>query len=150
MNSDIEKLLEEDKRIQMTECGRMKSFDGVTEILDFLKSNGKHLHICTNRTKQTLVPILEQNGVIDYFDTIISCVDEGYKKPDPKCLHDIIEASGDSADDFIYFGDSEVDRDFAENSGIEYIIFDQYLNNKDLFKKLLNMFLEEKINGMSK
>ncbi len=48
---------------------------------------------------------------------------------------------------FVYFGDSEVDSQFAQNANIDHIIFDQYMNNKNLFKKLVNMFLEKQING---
>jgi len=51
---------------------------------------------------------------------------------------------GVSPGKFIYFGDSEIDSQFAQNAGIEHIIFDQYLNNNNLFTKLVNMFLERK------
>ena len=84
-----------------------------------------------------------------YFDQIISCVDQGHKKPDPTCLDKLIADYGGDKKDFIYFGDSEVDRDLSNNSQIEFIIFDQYLNDKNLFKKLINMFLEKGINGFT-
>lgn len=147
LSTDIPKLLELDKKIQEENFHRIKVFDGVVEILDFLKSRNKKLYICTNRIKSLLVPILEANKIAKYFDEVISCIDAGYKKPNPKCLLDIVERSGDSLHTFIYFGDSEVDSEFAKNAGIEHIIFDQYLNDKNLFKKLLNLFLEDQING---
>ncbi len=48
-------------------------------------------------------------------------------------------------DEFIYSGDSEVDAQFVQNTNINNIIFDQCLNNKNLFKKVVNMFLEDRI-----
>ncbi|WKZ30396.1 MAG: HAD family hydrolase [Candidatus Dojkabacteria bacterium] len=144
---DVQKLLDLDKQIQKENIDKMKIFEGVVNIFEFLKSNGKQLHICTNRYKELMIPILEANGILGYFDTVISCIDEGYKKPNPKCLLDLIEKSGSSKEEFIYFGDSEVDSEFAQNADIDFIIFDQYLNRKNLFKNLINMFLENKMNG---
>ena len=149
LKSKLEDLLQLDANIQMKEFSRMKLFDGVVDILKFLKESGKTLHVCTNRTMKTLEPILQGHVIKEYFEKIISCADAGYKKPNPKCLLDIVSRYGGDKRDFIYFGDSEVDSEFAKNAGIEFIIFDQYLNNKNLFKKLINMFLEKKINGMT-
>jgi phosphoglycolate phosphatase len=154
LDLDVEKNLEEllrvDAKIQISEIHRLALFDGVIDIFEFLKSKGKKIHICTNRPTNSLIPALKHNKILNYFDNIISCLDEGYKKPDPKCLVDIIKSNGNKREDFIYFGDSEVDSQFAKNSGIDFIIFDQYLNEKNLFKKLINLFLEEKINNNRK
>lgn len=147
LESPLEKLLEIDQKIQTTEHHRIKIFDGVIDILKHLKSRGKNLHICTNRTTETLYPILRFNKLEDYFDTITSCIDEGYKKPDPTTLKRLIKKYHSNIDEFIYFGDSEVDREFAKNSNIEFIVFDQYLNDKNLFVKLINLFVEENGNG---
>ncbi len=144
---DMERFLKRDFEIQQENIGRMELFDGVVEILEFLKSSGKKVYICTNRKKELLMNVLNANNIAGYFDEVISCVDMGYKKPNPYCLVDLIQRSGKSIDEFIYFGDSEVDSQFAQNANIDHIIFDQYMNNKNLFKKLVNMFLERQING---
>jgi phosphoglycolate phosphatase len=142
IDADIDQLLELDKKIQLENINKMKVFDGVTNIFEYLKSKDKKLYICTNRYKELMLPILESNNIAHYFDKIVSCADEGFKKPNPKCLHDIIRETGGDPAEFIYFGDSEIDSQFANNAGIEFIIFDQYLNNKNLFNKLINMFLD--------
>jgi phosphoglycolate phosphatase-like HAD superfamily hydrolase/DNA-binding Xre family transcriptional regulator len=147
IKAEIPELLEQDRAIQEENINRMAMFDGVTDILDFLKSNSKQIYLCTNRIKPLLVDVLRSNGISHYFDEVISCIDAGYKKPNPYCLVDLIKRSGNLKDDFIYFGDSEIDCQFAENAGIDHIIFDQYLNNKNLFKKLVNMFLERQMNN---
>jgi len=87
------------------------------------------------------MPILKYNHIDSYFDTVTSCIDEGYKKPDPTCLNRLMAQYEDDRSEFIYFGDSEVDRQFAKNSGIDFIVFDQYLNDKTLFIKLIDLFV---------
>jgi len=147
LKADIKELLRQDHIIQQSNINRLEIFEGVVEILEFLKSNGKKLYICTNRTKTLMEKVIKFNNIYGYFEEIISCIDAGYKKPNPYCLLELIKRSGLDSKEFIYFGDSEVDSQFAQNAGIDYMIFDQYLNNKNLFKKLVNMFLEKQING---
>lgn len=144
---DMKSMLKQDYLIQSQNIGKMKLFDGVVEILQFLKDNNKKLYICTNRSESLLKNVLEHNNLSQYFDEVISCIDAGYKKPNPYCLNDLIRRSKQPKENFIYFGDSETDAQFADNAGIDHIIFDQYLNNKNLFKKLIGMFLEVRING---
>lgn len=147
LKADVAKLLKHDHLIQKENIDKMKLFDGVVDILEFLKRNRKKLYVCTNRSKDLMAQVFKTNQIFPYFDEVISCVDNGYKKPNPYCLVDLIKRSGIPADEFIYFGDSEVDAQFAQNANIDNIIFDQYLNNKNLFKKLVNMFLENQLNG---
>ena len=139
-----------DKKIQTEDISQLKIFDGVIDILNFLKSHDKQIVMCTNRIGSLLNLALEYNDIKSYFNKVVSCIDEGHKKPDPACMNKIVAESGADKNEFIYFGDSVVDSQFAQNAGIEHIIFDQYLNDKNIFKKLVNMFLEEKINGEKK
>lgn len=147
LSTKIPEMLEMDKKIQTKDIEKLKIFDGVIDIFEFLKSHNKKVYMCTNRIESLLRLAMKHNDIEKYFDKIVSCVDRGYKKPDPTCLNEMIEESKAKREEFIYFGDSVVDSDFARNAGIEHIIFDQYLNDKNIFKKLINMFLEEKING---
>lgn len=143
----LPEMLELDRKFQTEGIDRLKMFEGVVDILQFMKDRNKKIYMCTNRYRSLLEMVLKYNGILDYFDKIVSCIDEGHKKPDPTTLLNLINSSGADKSQFIYFGDSEVDSQFAKNAGIEHIIFDQYLNDKNLFKKLVNMFLEEQING---
>lgn len=143
----MDEMLAMDKQIQTEDIEKLKIFDGVIDIFEFLKSQGKKVYMCTNRMESLLRLAMKHNDIEKYFDEVVSCVDLGFKKPDPKCLNDLIDKSGAEREEFIYFGDSVVDSNFAKNAGIEYLIFDQYLNDKNIFKKLINMFLKEKING---
>lgn len=147
LSPKINELLAMDKQIQTEDIDKLKIFDGVIEIFEFLKSQNKKIYMCTNRMESLLRLAMKHNDIEKYFDKVVSCVDRGFKKPDPTCLLELIDEAKAEKEEFIYFGDSIVDSDFARNAGIEHIIFDQYLNDKNIFKKLINMFLEEKING---
>jgi len=141
LNLEISELLKRDFEIQNENIEKMNIFDGVKEVLDYLSSKRKNLYICTNRKKTLLLKVLEKNGIQKYFKDVISCADEGYKKPNPHCLITLIEKIKVPKEKVIYLGDAEVDAIFANNAGVENIIFDQYLNNKTLFRTLLNTFL---------
>jgi phosphoglycolate phosphatase len=145
LHTPLDDLLAYDGNIQKEEHHRLQLFEGVVDILEILKQNGKTLHICTNRKSESLLPVLQHTGILSYFDTITSCIDMGNKKPEPNCLQTIIDKSGDSKDSFIYFGDSEIDSQFAKNAGVDFIIFDQYMNDRNLFPKLISMFLDKTI-----
>ncbi len=147
LKADISELLLKDRKIQEDNIDKMKIFDGVVEILEFLKNSNKRLFICTNRSKPLMKSILKANHIDKYFEEVISCVDAGYKKPNPYCLIDLINRSKINPKHLMYFGDSEIDSQFAKNANIDHIIFDQYLNDKTVFKKLVNMFLEKQLNG---
>lgn len=147
IKANVQELLKYDHRIQEKNIDKMALFDGVVDILEFLKQNNKNLYVCTNRSKDLMLKVFKAHQILSYFDEVISCVEAGYKKPNPYCLIELIKRSGIPAPEFIYFGDSEIDAQFAQNANIDNIIFDQYLNNKNIFKKLINMFLENQING---
>lgn len=145
LGSRVDEMLVLDRKIQTEDISHLKIFDGVVDILEFLKTHNKEIYMCTNRMGSLLNLALEYNGIKGYFSKVVSCIDEGHKKPDPTCINKIVAEVGADKHEFIYFGDSVVDSEFAKNAGIEHMIFDQYLNDKNVFKKLVNMFLEEKI-----
>ncbi len=140
LNTPINKLLSNDKELMKGGVKKMPLFSHVPEMLETLRKNDKYLHICTNRSMELLNPILEQTNIKNLFKNIISCKDEGHKKPDPTCLNRIIKKNGGIHKDFIYFGDSEIDKEFAINANIDFIIIDQYLNQKKFFKNLVLSF----------
>lgn len=136
----VEEMLKMDREIQEKDCHKIGLFDGVKDLLEHLKRQNKRLYICTNRRPETLDLVVKANQIENYFEEIVSCVGRGFKKPDPACLLELIDKNGGNKDEFVYFGDSRVDCDFAKNAGIDFVIFDQYLNEKSLFKKLIHLF----------
>lgn len=141
LSTSVDELLKADLEITLNECNLIKPFEGVKETLSILKAMGKKLFVCTNRKSDSLNAILKENKLFEYFDDVISCVEAGHEKPDPKCLNDLINRLNLPKSNFLYFGDSEKDFEFAQNAGVDHLIIDQYLNNGKLFQNLNSSFL---------
>jgi phosphoglycolate phosphatase len=78
--------------------------------------------ISTNRTT-TMPAVLEMSGLGPYFDMVVTALDVGNPKPHPEALLKILRQFGLRADEGIFIGDSEVDREHAAAVGMEFIAF---------------------------
>ncbi|QGT77607.1 phosphoglycolate phosphatase [Guyparkeria halophila] len=61
-------------------------FDGVTQGLEFVKSLGLPMGCVTNKAAAFTLPLLEQTGLRDHFEVVISGDTLPLKKPDPAPL----------------------------------------------------------------
>ena len=109
--------------------------DGVIELLQFLKANGKKIVILTSWFSGTQIPRLKRTGLYDYIDKIVA--GEDAMKPD---LESFELAIGDtSKEDCIMIGDSvKSDKVGAENAGIDYYIVDEEHSIRILFELISN------------
>ena len=91
--------------------------DGVIELFDYLKSNGKDIVILTSWFSGTQIPRLKRTGLYDYIDKIVA--GEDAMKPDLESFELAIGAT--DKEDCIMIGDSiKSDKVGAENAGIDY------------------------------
>lgn len=58
-------------------------YDGVPEAMEFLKSTGVKMGCVTNKASEFTLPLLEDLGISDYFETILCGDMVERKKPDP-------------------------------------------------------------------
>ncbi len=142
LNADPQTMMEENEQIHIKNIGQMTMFDDVHNLFAELKKKGRTISITSNKQYGSLKLVLEKNNLTQYVDDLISCKDEGFEKPDPTCILNLIEKYNAPKDEFLYFGDSKTDSDFASNAGIDYIIVDHYLNQKKFYKIILQMFLK--------
>jgi len=133
-------LAQKNEELHVKKIDYIEPFDYVEELLIALKSSGKTVSLCSNRPSMSLDKILKSNGMITFFDEIVSCADEGHEKPDPYCLLSLVSKYKGKKQDFIYIGNSRTDRDFAESAGVDFLIIDQYLNQNKFFKSLIQAF----------
>jgi HAD superfamily hydrolase (TIGR01549 family) len=143
LNINASQLVAENEKLHISSVekfNKMGTFEATKELLEMLKTSGKLISVCTNRQYGSQKAIFDSNNLTQFFENIISCADEGHEKPDPFCLERLIAKYNDPKDSYIYFGDSKTDRDFANNAGIDFIIIDQYLNNRKFFKMILQAF----------
>ena len=111
--------------------------DGVVELLEFLKSEGKEIVILTSWFSGTQIPRLKRTGLYDYIDKIVA--GEDAMKPD---LESFELAIGDTdKEDCLMIGDSvKSDKIGAENAGIDCYIVDK----EHSLRNLLEMIIDSK------
>lgn len=109
--------------------------DGVLELLEYLKANGKEIVILTSWFSGTQIPRLKRTGLYDYIDKIVA--GEDAMKPD---LESFELAIGDtSKEDCIMIGDSiKSDKVGAEKAGIDYYIVDKEHSIRYLLQMIMN------------
>jgi len=84
-------------------------YDGVSDALTFLKSTGVKIGCVTNKASEFTLPILQDLGISDYFETILCGDMVERKKPDPLPLIMSAEKLGVAAQASMMLGDSMSD-----------------------------------------
>ncbi len=97
------------------------AYDGIEEQLKILKSKGIKLAVVTNKPNEAAVSMVEHIFGENFFDIIVGCVDGVPTKPDPTSTISVLKTLNCSADETIFFGDSEVDVQTAKNADIEAV-----------------------------
>lgn len=141
LKATVEELLKINDALQEEKMHEVNIFEATEDMIKLLKEKEKQISILSNRQSKTLEGLLKKKNLYDYFSNVISCVDEGYEKPDPHCLNKLVEESNEPKSSFIYFGDSKTDAEFAKAADIDYIIIDQYVNQKKFFQMIIQSFI---------
>ena len=107
--------------------------DGVIELFEYLKSQGKEIVILTSCFSGTQIPRLKKTGLYDYIDKIVA--GEDAMKPD---LESFELAIGDTPkDDCLMVGDSvKSDKKGADNAGIDCYIVDKEHTIRNLLQEI--------------
>ncbi|MFN8769444.1 MAG: HAD family hydrolase [Neisseriaceae bacterium] len=95
-------------------------FDGVLELLKYLKANGIKVAIATGSGRESfemMLKIVNLEGYFDYTKTISECK----HKPDPDMLNQILDQSCVDRKDAIMIGDTEYDIEMANSAGIDSV-----------------------------
>lgn len=92
-------------------------FAGVVPALQQLKKHGYRLACATNKPEKFTLPLLQQAGLADFFEVIISGDSLPKKKPDPLPLLHICQKLGVLPAEAVLVGDSETDIQAAHAAG---------------------------------
>lgn len=122
-------------------------FEGIIEILDFLKNKNCFLAIATNAPQSSLTSILKKHNIIPYFDKILGVSIGIEPKPHPQMLHLLMSEAPYQKS--IFIGDSQKDKECAKNANIPYYHAKWYqknlkeneFNNAAMLKAFLQMHL---------
>ena len=96
------------------------------------------LAVATNRSN-TIDEVLEQNGLSQFFDIVVSSLDVKNPKPHPESIHKILDFFDIGPDQAVYVGDSPIDLDTAKASGVCFIAY----GNGDLESRLRAESMDE-------
>lgn len=102
--------------------GALKMFDGVEDVLKGLKEAGHVMAIVTSRKRETTHQYVDELGIREYFDMILTCDDIAAHKPDPAPLLFALDKLGASKEESIMIGDTKFDIGCANNAGVDSVL----------------------------
>lgn len=94
---------------------------GLKEVLGCLGMT-MGLGVATNRSN-TIGVVIEQHGLKDYFDIVVSAMDVKRPKPHPEALFKILRHFDIEPGNALYVGDSAVDAETASAAGVPFIAY---------------------------
>lgn len=94
-------------------------FDGVREVLDYLRERGIKIAIVTRSSRKATLFTLEKNGILEYFDSIIAREDVPPKdlKPQPGQINKALEELGIPPEKVLVVGDHGYDVIASKKAG---------------------------------
>lgn len=96
-------------------------YPGVLACLDALKAQGIALAVATNKPERFVAPLLEEKGLLGYFDWLVGGDTLAVQKPDPAALHWIMREAGVAAADTLFVGDSRNDVLAGRAAGVKVL-----------------------------
>ncbi len=94
-------------------------FPGVRKTLEELAAAGIGMAICSNKPQFLCERILSELDLARYFLAIIGSTPERARKPDPESALLALEAVNGTTTDTLYCGDSVIDLDTAQATGLD-------------------------------
>ena len=92
------------------------------QVLEKLREKGIFRVINTNRTT-SMKHIMERFNLGPYFDMVVTALDVKNPKPHPESIEKIIAALRLKKEEAVFVGDSDVDKQTAESSGVRFIAY---------------------------
>jgi phosphoglycolate phosphatase len=99
--------------------GRTRVFEGMREALEHLHSRGVRLAIATNRTRESLDPMLDEHGILGMFDVRLSAACVPFPKPPPLMLERALDTLGVAKHSAVMVGDTTVDVRMGRAAGVD-------------------------------
>ncbi|MEN3110106.1 HAD-IIIA family hydrolase [Uliginosibacterium paludis] len=91
-------------------------FEGVRDLLDELREQGRLLAVATGKARRGLDRVLEQSGLAACFDAT-RCADESFSKPHPAMLLELMDELLVPPERTVMIGDTTHDLLMARNAG---------------------------------
>ena len=119
---------------------QIQLYDGALDFLQYLKSNGVKIAICTDMTTEVQYNKIKYLRIADLIDTIVTSEETGLNKPSSVMFELVLEKLKLQPSEVAYFGDSlERDVEGAAKSGLTpfWFIADRQVDeNATTYKKV--------------
>jgi len=108
------------------------AYDGVGELLDWLKQRGILLAIFTGKGKRTALITLDQIGIKKYFDMVVTGSDVKNHKPSAEGIRNVLSRFSLEPEHVLMVGDSVSDIHAAREAGVAVasVLWDSYSKEK--------------------
>ena len=117
---------------------------GAIELLESLKKQNIKLCLASATAMNEIRFVLEHHGLLNYFDTILSCADIGVGKDKPDIYLQAMRLMELSQNDICVFEDSYVALETAKKVGFHTVgIFDQYNFEQERLKNASDIYLDK-------
>ena len=105
----------------------------VESTLNALRSRGAKLAVVTNKLAQLSEPLLEQIGLMKFFDLVVCGDTAAAPKPDPAPVQYCLDRFGITARQALFVGDSDTDVNAANAAGVAVVcVADGYNHGVDV------------------
>ena len=99
----------------------MRMEEGLIETLDQIREHVS-LAVCTNRAT-SMDMIIEDFGLNGYFSCVMTAAQVRYPKPHAEPLLKVLAHYGIAANEALFVGDAEVDRQSAASAGVPFVAY---------------------------
>ncbi len=126
------------------------AYDGVKEVLDFLKARGTLLALFTGKGKRSTLITLNTLGSTDYFDIIVTGHDVRNHKPSAEGIRQVLSRFKLKPDSALMVGDAVADIRAAREAGVPVVaaLWDSY--GRDAVEKMDVDFRFNSVNEFAK
>lgn len=114
-------MIEPYRAISREGISAIKIYDGIKNLLRFLKKNGYKCALCTGKDRLRTIELLDKLMLNEYFETIVCSDDVKNPKPHPDSLIRAINNLGVSPDNAVMIGDARNDIICAKRAGVKSI-----------------------------
>jgi phosphoglycolate phosphatase len=97
-------------------------YNGIRDTLDVLANAGFMLAVCSNKPQRLCAKVLEETGILGYFQVVIGGDAVANPKPHPMHLLQTLSSLGVAASEAVYVGDSSIDFLVARDAGVPFLL----------------------------
>lgn len=110
------------RHYQQREHASSVLYDGVLALLDAGRQRGAVLAVCTNKSRDEALALLDRLGIKGHFDCVVGGDNAAFRKPHPGPLLQALAEMSMRPDQALLIGDSHVDAQCAAAAGVTFVL----------------------------